>query len=502
MNVTGLSETERIYRRSLEPAGNDGALFEFALSPIDSLGVPLWTVAVIANDRFIGDGFGYGPSWNQARVSALGETLENYWIQKSLSKRELVFGTRAELTKKGLATIDPRTLCLPAGSCYSEEATDLCWVEIRNALDSNPAWCPIEFVGCRYADLPVAARDRSSEYLIVPITNGAGAGPTKAHAIAHGLLELLQRDGNSVSYRALDRGMRIELDTIQNPGIQRLLDHLDRSGLEIIVKLAGTDFGMVNLYVVGYERDLRLVRNPISLSACGEAVHPCRETALEKALYEFVSARARKAFSHGPKEAVSQVAPHSYLRSVEALAPRCEDERALHSMKAWTKLSAQQLFDLLQDPVYLTKSTIRFSELPTIANTVMTAEELSAFLLERLKKAGFDIFLADLSPPSLGVSIVKMIVPGLECETLSYQRIGRRNVSRLAAVNSPLVQLGSTQTGQAKRVITAKVNRDEHTTVWFDPLAQDTLLRSLYPLYREPGRHVLMMANQTFIPNL
>jgi ribosomal protein S12 methylthiotransferase accessory factor YcaO len=96
--------------------------------------------------------------------------------------------------------------------------------------------------------------------------NGLGAGPSLEHALSHGLLELIQRDGNSVNYRALDQGMAVDIET-SDPETRNLLTHLDREGVEVIVKLAATDFGMANLYVVGYDRDPGDAPHPLALSA-------------------------------------------------------------------------------------------------------------------------------------------------------------------------------------------------------------------------------------------
>ena len=42
------------------------------------------------------------------------------------------------------------------------------------------------------------------------ITNGLGAGPDVPFALGHGVLELLQRDGNGLLFRALDQGVMLD----------------------------------------------------------------------------------------------------------------------------------------------------------------------------------------------------------------------------------------------------------------------------------------------------
>jgi len=111
--------------------------------------------------------------------------------------------------------------------------------------------------------------------------------------------------------------------------------------------------------------------------------------------------------------------------------------------------------------------------LPPDGYRFLTAEQM---LTERLHAAGLPIVYADFAPPSSGISVVKAIVPGLEVETMTYRRIGRRNVERLLARQSPLVGLGG--------------------PAWLDPLALERAMGRLYALYREPGRHTIGFLNK------
>ena len=92
------------------------------------------------------------------------------------------------------------------------------------------------------------------------------------------------------------------------------------------------------------------------------------------------------------------------------------------------------------------------------------------------------MFYVDFSPPESAATILKVLVPGLEVETMTYERIGRRNVRRLEAAGSPIVR----RDGRGKLV--RLVAGDE---VWLDSQALGEAMGSFYALYREPGRHVL-----------
>lgn len=473
------------YKDALAPALHTGTLFEFPLAGMDRLGLPLWNVAFLGADGALSDGFGYGPTPEAAQTSAWGETIEWYWAREALKTLPRVCGAYAELVQTGRRVVDPVALNLSAGSGYSRADTPLTWVEAKQWPSGDSVWVPIEFAAPRAADIGPGIDPAA--LLAVPITNGLGAGPSFSHALAHGILELLQRDGNSVQYRAMDQGVAVELDDVRNPETRALLAHLDAEGIEIIVKLAADDFGMANLYVVGYERELDRVPQPIMLSACGEAVHPDREVALAKALREYTSARARKAFNHGPLSTVRALSPPGYLESFGAKAMRSEDNRALTEMQCWTQLSARAFYEMLEHPIYDIQRRVKFSDLPTTQTP--SAEALLSLLTERLSADGLDILYVDFTPPGCPATILKAIVPGLEVETMTYSRIGSRNLRRLLAQKSPVAGVGDKPAAALPIRLTEK--DADLAGAWLDPAAIDRTLGSLYALYREPGRHVI-----------
>ncbi len=473
-----------IYKQSLAPALETGTLFEFPLAGMDRLGLPLWNVAFIGADGALSDGFGYGPTLEAAQTSAWGETTEWYWAREALKKRMRVTGTYADLRKR-LPVIDPIALNLSAGSGYSHEDTPLTWIGAKRWPSGDAIWVPIEFAAPRAADIGLGIDP--STLLAVPITNGLGAGPSFAHALAHGILELLQRDGNSVQYRAMDQGVAVDVDDVQNPETRALLAHLDAEGIEIIVKLAADDFGMANLYVVGYDRDLDAVPQPIMLSACGEAVHPDREVALAKALREYTSARARKAFNHGPLDKVRALSPAGYLETFGRKSLRSEDDRALTEMQRWTQLSAHDFHQILEHPIYDIKRRVKFSDLPTTPTP--NADALLSLLTERLSAGGLEVLSVDFTPPGSPATILKAIVPGLEVETMTYNRVGSRNLRRLLAQNSPVAGRGDKPAGALDVRLTEK--DADLAGAWLNTAAIDRILGPLYALYREPGRHVI-----------
>lgn len=478
--------TRALYRHALAPASATGKVFEFDFSSLDHLGIPLWTIAILGEDGALSDGFGYGPNLEYAQTSGYGEALEWFWTREALKICPRRYGTWAQMGQE-VACVHPTSCNLQAGDGFSEADTRLEWVEVARHPDGEKFWMPIEFVAPRRADIQLKAEggNWNAERVAVPITNGNGAGPTLEHAIAHGVLELLQRDGNSANYRALDRGVRVELDDVRDPQTRALLAYLEERDIKVMVKLAALDFGMANVYVVGYDRNVEDALSPIALSACGEAVHPDREFALAKALREFVMARARKAFNHGPLAPIRKIAPEGYLEAFRPSSMRSEDGRALREMRGWMQLSHREFFEMLRDPMFQVRETVRFSDLPN--TPVADASERLRVLTERLNAENLEIFYFDASPPDQSVRVVKVIVPGLEVETMTYERIGRRNLARLLERGSNLVGEGTAPEG-ARPI---RLQGEEDRRFWFDSRAKERAIGALYPLYREPGRHVL-----------
>lgn len=474
-----------LYRSSPGAALQNATVFEFPFGQIDRLNAPLWSVVLLTSDGALNDGFGYGPNLERAQTSAWGEAIEWFHARDALKKMSRIVGSYAELCERGETALDPVSLNLQVGTVYTPEMP-LEWIEVARHPDGESALVPIEFVAPRYAD--IAATSQPSQCVSVPITNGLGAGPTFERALAHGILELLQRDGNSVNYRALDRGVRVELDEVCDPQTRALLAHLDEQGVEVLVKVAATDFGMTNLYVVGYDRELERAPLPIALSACGEAVHPDRETALGKALHEFCMARARKTFNHGPLGPIRDLAPDGYLRAFRPATMRSEDDRALNEMRHWMNLSHWQFFEMLREPIFAVNQTVKFSELPT--TPIPDDTQLLRVLTERLNAENLEIYYAQFTPKDAEVCVLKAVVPGLEVETMTYQRIGARNLKRLLERGSPLVGLGDAP-ATARPIALTQEARAQFPHAWFDPLQLDAIIGDLYPLYREPGRHVL-----------
>ena len=327
-----------------------GALVETDLSAFDRTGSAVRSVALL--DAPGGNGIGYGPDAEAARTSAYGELVEWTRSHAVLSRAEPLRASFAEL---GDRAQDPRTLCLEAGSAWTAD-TPLQWLPATRLRDGAEVLVPVELLASR----PVDLAHLTGPWLTTVITNGLGAGLDRDRALSHALLELLQRDGNGLVFRALDRGTVVDLHGLADPAALQAVSRLRAAGVEPLVKLASTELGLTNVYAVGLDPE---PDEPISATACGEASHPDREVAVRKALLELCSARARKAFAHGSLDRVAELAGSDYLDRYLAALPadavQREEPRALEEMVRWLSLPTGELSALLRASVLSQRSDRR-----------------------------------------------------------------------------------------------------------------------------------------------
>ena len=488
-----LPEAARAYLDALPP----GRVVGFSMAPLDRTGVPAWKVGLFLDEAAslpgnMPSGYGYGETDGQAIVGALAEIAEAICPTLAMRPRRKRIASYEELRRERGAggVADPLTLCLPAGSPV-DRATQLAWTEAVRARTGESVLVPLDVAAGDVFELPAGY-----EPFTTLITNGLGAGPDLDWAVGHGLLECLQRDGNGLLFRALDQGAVLDLSGGVAPETRALLDRLDGLGIDVIPKFATDEFGLANLYVVGQDREGHGPRVPIMLSACGEACDPHRDRALHKAVLEFCSARVRKTYGHGPLDEARRVAPPGYVEDfVERARPSLdlEESRALSAMLDWARMDGATLRRHLEGSVLSRRGVKDFAELPKTGGR--DTRERGGFARERLDAAGLDVLYVDCSPAAAGgpdgrIGVAKVIVPGLEVETMSYYRIGERNARKLIERDSPLIRFGkASDTLRPVRLAPEALDRLGGRQPLLDVAAVDRAVGPLYPLYREPEAH-------------
>ena len=472
------------YRRALPP----GEVLSFRIDGVDRLGIPIYDATYVPEDVARNTyGVGYGATETEALVGAHGELCEETFHTAAFLALDLEAGTYPELCERHgeACVIDPMTLCLEAGTARVDER-QLRWAPVTRLRDGATCYCPAEFVA--------TYNDELGDYpdqLTTAITNGMGAGDTLERALLHGLCELLQRDGNADSFRALDQGQVIPTERLP-ADVREIVEGLAAKGLHVTTKLARVTCGCASVYAVG--RDTHEAESfPLSVTACGEAADPDAATALRKAVLECASAHTRKIFYHSAFARKAPHAPAGYEASqTAAIDLDHEEPRALASMMRWLRMSREEVYAELADTVFSERTRVDPATLPSFGESGQ-AERL-ARVLEGYRAEGLEVYYFDSSPRGAdGVRTVKAIVPGIEMELGSYHRIGLRGATRLLKRNDGLV-VGEPGPGRERVVLRPA---DEHQLggpVYLDVAELDRRVGTLYPLYREPSAHAAQYA--------
>ncbi|SEQ04975.1 YcaO-like family protein [Microlunatus flavus] len=460
--------------------GRHGEVVTFDISSLDHLGVPVTSSSLLVDGRFAAQGNGYGLTPDAARVSGLGELAEGVLAAdrvrtlRTRARREAY----ADLVRREGAdrVAHPATLCLPAGSPW-EPGTVLDWVPLTRVRTGEEVWAPLDLVASDPADVEGAA----GPGLVTPVTNGLGAGLDEGRPVLHGLLEVLQRHTNGLRFRALDaRSPEIDVTGLADldAEVAALAARFAAEGVEPVFKHAATAYGVCSTYVMGVDGDDAV---PVRLTAGGEAADPSVARSLLKALLEHANSRARKAFCFGDREAARAVADPRYWAAVERSTSPGEP-RAVAAMRAWHELGADRLRALTAPDrsrsVALASTAVPDARRPGLPGVLDALD-------------GHDVLAATGRDGDAWVA--KVLATGLEVETMSYGRIGELGVADLLTTDLGLVRVGDgpTEGHPARVVLTADAEERLGGPAWFSYAAAERVVGPLYPLYREPPRHLV-----------
>ena len=419
-------------------------------------------------------------------LGALGECMEMIY-----SVLTLPHATRTRASWNDLvaslgrdAVADPLTLGLPAGSPVDRD-THLDWVEGRRPRDGATVLVPIDVVALNQKELAPGY-----DPFATLITNGMGAGPDIEWAVGHGLAGAVaarrqRADVQGPRSRCRARPARpAAARGRDDPRAARACRHSRHS------EIRHRRVRLANVYCVGLEADGREPPLPIMVTACGEACHPDRERALVKAMCEFAASRVRKAFAHGPRGFVRGAGPRDYIERFmrqSGSGVAAQEGRAFTTMRDWSTRRPAEIRGWLADSVHAVRDRKAFTTLPH--TPVEGSRAAGRIARERVEAAGIDVLYVDFSPPGAPVSVVKVIAPGLEVETMSYGRIGERNTRKLIERGDPLIKFGMPSDTLKPVRLTPEALARFGGQPLFDSALAERIVGPLYPLYREPEAH-------------
>jgi ribosomal protein S12 methylthiotransferase accessory factor len=197
---------------------------------------------------------------------------------------------------------------------------------------------------------------------------------------------------------------------------------------------------------------------------------------------------------HGPLDRLERVAPSEYVEKQLTGNADWEESRALKAVFEWATSTHDEIYRRIEKPILETRTTIKFSDIPTTDFAPNDWDAVLAHLQKKFRQLETEILYANLSVDSVpGVHVVHTIVPGMEGETMSYGRIGRRNFEKLLERQKTderigkLVGYGDDSPPETAQLIhLTKADKLKFPKAWLDLAAVARQVGDFYALYREP----------------
>jgi ribosomal protein S12 methylthiotransferase accessory factor len=343
------------------------------LTGLDRVGVPV-AMAVRPNARSAAISLGKGLTPDHAAASAMMESIE-CWHAETIAQ-PLRHATLGAIPGRALdiSRLPPLT-----DSVWTPDAR-IPWIEGVDLMTGEPLWSPYECVHAAYTHpMPEGSG------CFFASTNGLASGNTPTEALVHALTEVIERDATTLWIFADDaerEARRVDLATVTDPGCAAVIEKFRAAGLITAIWDTTSDVGVASFFV--WIMESAEGAGGVARSAIGQGCHLHPEIALSRALTE--AAQHRLTVISGARDD---------LGDAEYAAPDPE-------------LQAMRRALLVEG-----RAPRPFQRAPRFESDDLRDD--AAHIAARLQAVGVDeVFAVDLSKPEIGVSVVRVVVPGLE----------------------------------------------------------------------------------------
>ena len=350
---------------------------------------------------------GKGASAHQARVSGLCEAIERYsgiWTGEEYAVR----GTFEALCPQAIhpnaymgyseeqyrdreawnaAQDQPPSRCVLVPRPFDPKA-EVDWSPVWSLTNEETRLLPSSY--CYYGHPDFAARQS------IPDSNGCAAGTSIAEAVLQGFMELVERDAVALWWYNRVRRRGVDLESFGLPYLTAIRKHYATLERDLWVLDITSDLGIPVMACLSARRS-----GPTEDVLLGFGAHFDPKVALLRAVTEV----------------------NQFLPSVSSLRPDGTtiylfgDGLARHW---WTTARTEDLDYLLPDPSRPAEALHELED----ASSDDLAEDV-ARCVEIARRAGLEVLVQDLTRPDLGLSVVRVVVPGL-CHfwrRLGFQRL-------------------------------------------------------------------------------
>ena len=350
------------------------------ITGLDRIGIPV-TISIRPNSYSVVTSSGKGITLEASMVSAAMESIELYCAETiELPEINLSYAQIAE--KYQLIPLE--NLPLRENSLFNVNRPEQ-WCLGWDIVNQNEVAVPVQVVSMNYHKFWY--KDFTSLGSFAMGSNGLASGNNFLEAVSSALFELIERDAVSCHLEALIQGYgmpgyrmpRVRLETIEYPVVRELLAQFESAQVVPILFDCTVD-----TEVPVYRSQIYDPSGQVP-STHGYGSHLDPEVAMVRALTE--AAQTRAILISGARDDVF----HQYYTALRLQRNSGSEARNLESNPPTVDARDRK------------------------SQAASTFEEDIAIILEKLKRAGLNqVIVFDLSPPDWDISVVRVIVPGLE----------------------------------------------------------------------------------------
>ena len=362
-------ETIKIATRKLKHFWH-GAFYGLQeIGSFDTIGLPVYRVSCLRNYNE----WGKGITIEQSKASAVMERVERISSAAPFrDKIDAVKSTFNQLNQDAFSRKDFGLLNMHY-VLYGEDKIDdieMDWVKSQSLINDKNYSVPAQEVYLNHSN-PKFADSLCS--------NGLASGNTIEEAIVQAVCEVIERHIFHKIYFNFPKVKQIDLQTVENPELKRVIEQLKSMGFEIIANDLSDNWKLSTVSTFIYHPKEQVIFN--SYLKVGTSTDP--EIAIIRAITEFAQNRAvfihranykkdAEGFFHGASEGV-----------LEQYKWATEDDNMV-SIKDITNISKNDF-----------------------------KEEIE-IIIKDAKEKGYDLLVYDLTHSKINIPVVRVMVPGLQ----------------------------------------------------------------------------------------
>jgi ribosomal protein S12 methylthiotransferase accessory factor YcaO len=387
------------------------------ITNMDILGIPNYSAVLPGTEDYIWVYSGKGPTKAHARASALMESIERYSSLPSGGPKNFIQGSYDQLSKS-FNVLHPDEIVEPLRFQYNNEMS-MDFLSGFDLFSEEQILVPASVALFRYSPVPPFVDPFAFHH-----TNGLASGNVMEEAICHSLCEVIERDATSLAelrasaipfhfLRHITNALRekdyalnsiptdkyvddpsifsdVDISQVEFQPVKALGEKFLQAKIPLIIKDITSDIGIPTFNASSIE----WISHDYGYLAEGHGTHPDARVALMRAITEVSQTRA--ANIQGARDD---------LRKIRYGQNNTDDKRAWQFMQSSKK--------------------VKFSEVTSYFNQDILND--IKLILEHLKQTGLSrAIIVNLTNDSIGIPVVRAIVPGLETFKITKSVMGWR----------------------------------------------------------------------------